>query len=54
MPCTLFLTYNEELGAIGVGAGVGHGEEEGTVVGKLEVLIGELVAVDGLAAGALY
>jgi hypothetical protein len=44
---------DEELRAVGVGAGVGHGEEEGAFVGELEVLVGELFAVDGLAAGAL-
>ena len=44
---------DEELGSVGVGAGVGHGEHEGLVVGELEVLVGELLAVDGLAAGAL-
>lgn len=36
-----------------VGAGVGHGEEEGLVVGELEVLVGELLTVDGLATSAL-
>ena len=36
-----------------VGAGVGHGEEEWLVVGELEVLVGELLTVDGLATGAL-
>jgi hypothetical protein len=36
-----------------VGAGVGHGEEEGTAVLQLEVLIAELLAVDGLATSAL-
>ena len=44
---------DEELGAVGVGAGVGHGQHEGLLVGELEVLVGELLAVDGLAAGAL-
>ena len=44
---------DEELRAVGVGAGVGHGEEERLVVGELEVLVGELLAVDRLAAGAL-
>jgi len=44
---------DEELGAVGVGAGVGHGEEEGLVVGELEALVGELLAVDGFAARAL-
>lgn len=36
-----------------VGASVGHRKEEGFVVGELEVLVGELLAVDALAAGAL-
>lgn len=44
---------DEELRAVGVGAGVSHGEEEGAVVTELEVLVGELVAVDGLAASAV-
>jgi len=37
-----------------VGAGVGHGQKEGLVVGELEVLVGELLAVDGLATSALW
>lgn len=40
-------------GRLRVGASVGHGEEAGLGVLELEVLIGELLAVDGLAAGAL-
>lgn len=36
-----------------VGAGVGHGQQTGAVVLQLEVLIGELLAVDGLATGTL-
>ena len=36
-----------------VGAGVGHGEETGAVVLSGEVLVGELLAVDGLATSAL-
>ena len=44
---------DEKLGAVGVGAGVGHGEEERLVVGELEVLVGELLAVDGLSTSAL-
>lgn len=44
---------DEELRAVGVGTGVGHGEEERSVVTELEVLVGELVAVDGLAASAV-
>lgn len=44
---------DEELGAVGVGAGIGHGEEAGLGVSELEVLILELLAVDRLAASAL-
>jgi hypothetical protein len=44
---------DEELGAVGVGAGVGHGQQTGLVVLKGEVLIGELLAVDGLATSAV-
>jgi hypothetical protein len=36
-----------------VGTGVGHRKKAGLVVLQLEVLIGELLAVDGLAARAL-
>jgi hypothetical protein len=38
---------DEELGAVGVGTSVGHGEETGLVVLVDEVLIGELLTVDG-------
>ena len=44
---------DEELGAVGVGASVGHGQQVGLGVLDLEVLIGELLAVDGLSAGTL-
>ena len=37
---------DEELGTVGVLTGVGHGEETLLGVAELEVLIGELVAVD--------
>ena len=43
----------EELRAVGVGAGVGHGQDAGAGVLEVEVLVGELVPVDGLAAGAV-
>lgn len=36
-----------------VGASVGHGQQEGLGVLLLEVLVGKLLAVDGLATGAL-
>jgi hypothetical protein len=44
---------DEELGAVGVGPGVGHGEDAGAGVLADELLVGELLAVDGLAAGAV-
>lgn len=44
---------NKELRAVGVGARIGHRQDAGAGVLQLEVLVGELVAVDGLAAGAV-
>ena len=44
---------HEELGAVGVGASVSHGEDAWTGVLAVEVLIGELHAVDGLATSAV-
>jgi len=41
------------LAAVGVGASVGHRENTGAGVLELEVLIGKLVAVDGLATSAV-
>ena len=43
---------DEELASVGVLAGVGHGQPAHAVVLQLEVLVGELLAVDGAAAGA--
>ena len=37
-----------------VGAGVGHGQGTSAGVFQGKVLVGELLAVDGLASGALY
>lgn len=44
---------DEELGAVCVGAGIRHGEEEGSVVGELEVLVREFLPVDRLSSGAV-
>mmetsp|Transcript_18125 Transcript_18125/g.45665 ORF Transcript_18125/g.45665 Transcript_18125/m.45665 type:complete len:225 (-) Transcript_18125:109-783(-) len=46
---------DEELRPVGVGAGVGHAEDAGAgvLVLVLEVLVGELLPVDGLAAPAV-
>jgi len=38
---------------IRVRSSVGHGEHEWLVVGELEVLVGKLLAVDGLSTGTL-
>jgi len=43
----------EELASVRVGAGIGHGEDAGSDVLLDEILVGELFAVDGLAAGAV-
>ncbi|KAI0560751.1 hypothetical protein FGB62_101g018 [Gracilaria domingensis] len=47
------LRADEELRAVGVGPGVGHGQRAGAQVLEREVLVVELVAVDGLAARAV-
>ena len=44
---------DEELGPVGAGPGVGHGEHARSGVPQVKVLVGELGAVDGLAAGAV-
>lgn len=44
---------DEELGAVGVLASVGHAQPAGAVVLQLEVLILEALAVDGASAGAV-
>jgi hypothetical protein len=44
---------NEELGAVGVATGVGHGEKTLLGVLELEVLVLEAIAVDGLATSAV-
>ena len=43
----------EELGAVGVRAGVGHRQDSRSGVLQGEVLVLELVAIDGLASGAV-
>ena len=43
----------EELRSVGVLAGVSHGQDACASVGQLEVLICELVAVDGASASAV-
>lgn len=43
---------HEELGAVSIGPGIGHGQKPGLVVTKSELLVFELAAVDGLTATA--
>ena len=43
----------EELGSVGVGASVSHGEDAGSGVLFLEVLVSEFVSVDGLTTSAV-
>ena len=43
----------EELRAVGVGTGVRHGEDAWSSVLERKVLVGEFVAVDGLATGTV-
>jgi len=47
------LSADEELGSVGVGTGVGHGEDTGAGVLQGEVLVLELLAVDGLTTGTV-
>merc|ERR1719166_552373 len=51
-PRSLFYR-DEELGAIGVLASVGHGQPAGAIVLQFEVLIGKLLSVNGAAASAV-
>ena len=44
---------DEELRAVGVGASVGHGKEERLGVVSVEVLIGDLGAIDRLSTSAV-
>ena len=44
---------DEELRVVGVGAGVGHGEDPRPGVLQTEVLVSELLAVDGAAASSV-
>lgn len=41
------------MGAVGVGAGVGHGEDSGSGVLQDKVLVGKLFTVDRLASGTV-
>lgn len=44
---------DEELGAIGVGASVGHGKKSWNIMLKKEVFIGKSPSVDGFASSAI-
>ena len=43
----------EELRAVGVGAGIGHAQHAGASVLELEILVGELLPVDRFSTGAV-
>jgi len=43
----------EKLGSVGVGSSVGHGQNSGSGVFQSEVLILELVAIDGLSSSPI-
>lgn len=47
------VTHQEELGAVGVWAGVGHGQQAWSRVFEDKVFIVKLLPVDGLAPGAI-
>ena len=44
---------DEELGTVGVRAGIGHGEQVGLGVLQLEVFISEFLSVDGFSSSAV-
>ena len=44
---------DEELGTVGVWSSIGHGQKSWLSVSQLEVLIGELLTIDGLATSAV-
>lgn len=44
---------NEELGTVGVGSSVGHGQSAQAPMLQGEVLISKLVAIDGLATSSV-
>ena len=48
-----FSGTDKELAAVGVGSSVGHAEDSGSGVLQLEVLVLELVTVDGLASSSV-
>ena len=44
---------DEELAAVGVGAGIGHAQHSGVSVFELKIFVGELLSVDRFATGAV-
>ena len=50
MTLTLIVKLGHALGAVGVGAGVGHGEDAWAGVGQLKILIREFVTINAAAA----
>lgn len=54
MGCQLCVLHDTGRWYSRVGTSVGHGQQTRLVVLQLEVLIGELLTVDGLSTGALH
>mmetsp|Transcript_16340 Transcript_16340/g.31884 ORF Transcript_16340/g.31884 Transcript_16340/m.31884 type:complete len:211 (+) Transcript_16340:258-890(+) len=44
---------NEELRSVGVGPGVGHGEDSFALVLEIKVLVGELLPINGLSTSSI-
>jgi len=44
---------DEELRSVGVGPGIGHGENSSAGMGQLEVLIGEFLTINGLSSSSI-
>ena len=48
-----FFCAEEELGSVGVGPGISHGQDARACVLQLEVLICKLLPVDGFASSSI-
>ncbi len=48
-----FICADEELGSVGVGTRVSHGQYAGPYVLQLEVLIRKLLSIDGFASSSI-
>ncbi len=48
-----FIRADEELGSVGVGSSISHGQYATPCVLQLEVLISKLLSIDGFASGSI-